>query len=40
MAHCRMGHCPPVGSSDLVPADVQEKYLGYIDEMIRDTFMT
>lgn len=26
--------------SDLVPADVQEKYLGYIDEMIKDTFMT
>lgn len=25
--------------SDLVPADVQEKYLGYIDEMIKDTFM-
>lgn len=21
---------------DLVPADVQEKYLGYIDEMIKD----
>lgn len=26
--------------SDLVPADVQEKYLCYIDEMIKDTFMT
>ena len=25
--------------SDLVPADVQEKYLCYIDEMIKDTFM-
>ena len=25
--------------SDLVPADVQEKYLGYIEEMKADTFM-
>ena len=25
--------------SDLVPADVQEKYLSYIDEMKNDTFM-
>lgn len=25
--------------SDLVPADVQEQYLAYIDEMIADTFM-
>jgi len=25
--------------SDLVPADVQEKYLGYIEQMKADTFM-
>ena len=25
--------------SGLVPADVQEKYLGYIEEMKADTFM-
>ena len=25
--------------SDLVPADVQEKYLAYIDQMIAGTFM-
>ena len=25
--------------SDLVPADVQEKYLGYIDEMIKRAFL-
>ena len=25
--------------SDLVPADVQEKYLSYIEEMKNDTFM-
>jgi basic membrane protein A len=25
--------------SDLVPADVQAKYLDYIDQMTKDTFM-